>query len=492
MYLGIDIGTSGVKILLLDQSHKLVGSASAPLTVTRPEISWSEQDPDDWVSAIIQAMDELYQRYPKQLASVCGIGLSGQMHGAVLIGVDDKPLRPCILWNDGRSEQQCTQLSQIADFKGITGNLVMPGFTAPKLRWVEQNEPDVFSKIHKVLLPKDYVRLWLTGTYGTDLSDASGTLWLNVAQRDWSDTLLTATHLSRQHMPALFEGNAITGQLRPELAKRWHMSSAIVAGGGGDNAASACGMGVIAPGNGFISLGTSGVVFAPTTTAQPNTQSAVHSFCHAFPDMWHTMGVTLCAADSLSWLANVTNTSVTTMVNTLPSKIERASDVQFLPYLSGERTPHNDANARGAFVGLHRATSSEDLVQAVMEGVAFALTDCLSAITKVNAQQDTPLTTELNSAFVVGGGSSSSQWLDIIAAAMNIDLLVPEQGDYGAALGAARLAICAVTGEHISSICLQPKVSKVIHPKPNLVEQYQRSYEKFSTIYPSLYSQRVS
>ena len=484
MYLGIDIGTSGVKALLLDPGHKVIGSASAPLKVMRPVPLWSEQNPDDWIEAISQSLDELSALYPHELSAVCGIGLSGQMHGAVLIGADDKPLRPCILWNDGRSENQCKQLSQIADFEGITGNLVMPGFTAPKLKWVEENEPELFKKIHKVLLPKDYVRLWLTGTYGSDLSDASGTLWLDVSQRDWSDTLLAATHLSRHHMPKLFEGNAITGQLLPQLAKRWHMQSVIVAGGGGDNAASACGMGVIAPGNGFISLGTSGVVFAPTSTPEPNTQSAVHSFCHAFPDMWHTMGVTLSAADSLSWLASLTKTNVSAMVGTLPRKIENPSDVQFLPYLAGERTPHNDVNARGAFVGLHRATSHQDLVQAVMEGVAFALTDCLSAIGQSGSQ--------LSSVFVVGGGSSSPQWLEIISAAMDIDLIVPEQGDYGAALGAARLAFSAATGQHIAEICLQPKPAKIIHPNPHLVAQYQRSYEEFSTIYPSLYASKVA
>ena len=407
-----------------------------------------------------------------------GIGLSGQMHGAVVTGIDDKPLRPCILWNDGRSGEQCKQLSKLADFEGITGNLIMPGFTAPKLKWIEQNEPEVFDKIHKVLLPKDYVRLWLTGAYSTDASDASGTLWLNVSERNWSDALLQATHLSRDHMPELFEGNAITGQLRPELAMRWRMKSPIVAGGAGDNAASACGMGVITPGNGFISLGTSGVVFAPSDAPQPNTEGAVHSFCHAVPDMWHTMGVILSAADSLSWLASLTNTSVAAIANTLPSKIETASEVQFLPYLAGERTPHNNVNARGAFVGLQRSTTHQDLVQAVMEGVAFALTDCLDAITQAG--------TQLNSAYVVGGGSKSGRWLEIISAAVNLDLIVPEQGEFGAALGAARLAFAAETGNDIKDICLPPKVAYIVRPDAGLAEQYTWSYMNFRSLYPSL------
>ena len=451
MYLGIDIGTTGVKVLLLDQSHGVIGSCSVPLTLSRPAPGWSEQNPQDWITATSQAIDKLNQLYPHQLSAVLGIGLSGQMHGAVLIGLDNKPLRPCILWNDGRSAEQCQQLSKLADFEGITGNLIMPGFTAPKLKWIQENEPEVFDKIHKVLLPKDYVRLWLTGAYSTDVSDAAGTLWLNVSERNWSDVLLQATHLSRDQMPELFEGNAITGQLRPELAMRWRMKSAIVAGGAGDNAASACGMGVITPGHGFISLGTSGVVFAPTQVPQPNTKGAVHSFCHAFPDMWHNMGVILSAADSLNWLAGLTNSSVASIVKTLPSKIDTASEVQFLPYLAGERTPHNDVNARGAFVGLQRSTSHQDLVQAVMEGVAFALTDCLDAITQAG--------TQLNSAYVVGGGSNSRRWLEIISAAVNLDLIVPEQGDFGAALGAARLAFSAETGHDIKDICLPPKVA---------------------------------
>jgi xylulokinase len=478
MYLGIDIGTTGVKVLLLDQSHGVIGSCSAALTLSRPVPGWSEQNPHDWITATSQAIDKLNQLYPHQLSAVLGIGLSGQMHGAVLIGLDDQPLRPCILWNDGRSGEQCKQLSKLADFEGITGNLVMPGFTAPKLKWIEQNEPEVFDKIHKVLLPKDYVRLWLTGDYSTDVSDASGTLWLNVSERNWSDVLLQATHLSRDHMPELFEGNATTGQLRPELATRWRMKLAIVAGGAGDNAASACGMGVITPGHGFISLGTSGVVFAPTQTPQPNTEGAVHSFCHAFPGMWHNMGVILSAADSLNWLASLTNSSVASIVNTLPSKIETASEVQFLPYLAGERTPHNDVNARGAFVGLQRSTSHQDLVQAVMEGVAFALTDCLGAITQAGPQ--------LNSAYVVGGGSNSRRWLEIISAAVNLDLIVPEQGDFGAALGAAKLAFSAETEDDIKDICLTPKVAYIVHPDAGLAEQYKGSYMNFQSLYPSL------
>lgn len=479
MYLGIDIGTSGVKALLLNEHHQVIGSCSQPLEVMRPKALWSEQNPDHWLEATAKALDALCALYPTQLAQVSGIGLSGQMHGAVLIDTQDKPLRPCILWNDGRSQEQCETLSSLANFEAITGNLVMPGFTAPKIKWVEENEPHIFSKIHKVLLPKDYVRLWLTGTYATDLSDASGTLWLNVSKRDWSDTLLEATGLSRAHMPDLYEGNAVTGVLRKELAQRFGMANVIVAGGGGDNAASACGMGVVEPNQGFISLGTSGVVFAPSAAPAPNSQQALHSFCHAFDNMWHTMGVTLCAADSLSWLAKVTHTSVEKMVASLPAQIERPSEVQFLPYLSGERTPHNNVNARGAFIGLHRASSHHDLVQAAMEGVAYALTDCLSAI-----DQDV---VPLQSAFVVGGGSSSPQWLEIIAAATNIDLLVPDNGDYGAALGAARLAFAAATGEPINSVCIKPEVAKVVRPNPRLVEQYQAGYEKFTDTYTRLH-----
>ncbi|MCB1493122.1 MAG: xylulokinase, partial [Rhodobiaceae bacterium] len=307
-YLGIDIGTSSVKAVLLDESQALVASASAALEVSRPKAGWSEQAPDDWWAATLKAVDEIRAGHAAALASVRGIGLSGQMHGATLLDAADRPLRPAILWNDGRSGAECAEMEAACpELRSIAGNIAMPGFTAPKLLWVKKHEPETFEKVAKVLLPKDYVRLHLTGDHVSDMSDSAGTLWLDVAKRDWSDTLLSATDLTRANMPALVEGSQSSGTLRKDLCERWGIAEApAVAGGGGDNAASACGIGAVRPGAAFASLGTSGVLFVSNARFSPNTDNAVHAFCHAVPDTWHQMGVILSAADSLEWLSRMT------------------------------------------------------------------------------------------------------------------------------------------------------------------------------------------
>src|SRR5690606_4561808 len=310
MYLGLDLGTSGIKAMLVDETFAPVGVAHAALTVSRPHAGWSEQAPADWIAGAEAAIATLLRDHPQEMTRLQAIGLSGHMHGAVLLDAADQVLRPCILWNDGRSGRQCAELTGRADFHGIAGNLVMAGFTAPKLLWVAQNEPEVFERTAKVLLPKDYLRLWLTGEHVAEMSDAAGTLWLDVGKRDWSDALLTATGLTRAHMPALVEGSDVSGHLRADLAERWGIARVPVAGGGGDNAATACGMGVMTPGTGFLSLGTSGVLFAATEAYAPNTADAVHTFCHAVPQTWHQMGVILSATDSMTWLSEITGKTV--------------------------------------------------------------------------------------------------------------------------------------------------------------------------------------
>lgn len=363
MYLGIDLGTSGIKAMLVDESFATVGVAHAALTVSRPHPGWSEQAPADWIAAAEAAIGALRRDHPQDMARLQAIGLSGHMHGATLLDASDQVLRPCILWNDGRSGPQCAELTARADFHGIAGNLVMAGFTAPKLLWVAQNEPAIFARVAKVLLPKDYLRLWLTGEHVAEMSDAAGTLWLDVGRRDWSDALLAATGLTRAQMPRLVEGSEVSGHLRADLAERWGIPRVPVAGGGGDNAATACGMGVMTPGTGFLSLGTSGVLFAATASYAPNTADAVHTFCHAVPDTWHQMGVILSATDSLTWLAEITGKSVPELA-AMVGDVTAPAPVTFLPYLSGERTPLNDPDATGAFLGLRRATGLADLAQA--------------------------------------------------------------------------------------------------------------------------------
>ena len=478
MHLGIDIGTSGVKALLMDDAARVIGSHDAGLSVSRPKPGWSEQDPADWIAATRKAVAGLRAAHPEEFALLASVGLSGQMHGATLLGADDRPLRPCILWNDGRSGAECAELEARVDVRGIGGNIAMAGFTAPKLLWVAKHEPEVFARIAKVLLPKDYVRLWLTGTHATDMSDAAGTLWLDVAERRWSAALLAATGLTERQMPKVIEGTAQSGRLRAEIAAEWGVTRVPVAGGGGDNAATACGMGLLAPGAGFLSLGTSGVLFTATERFAPNTAEAVHAFCHAVPGRWHQMGVTLSAVDSLTWLARQLGGTAPELAMLVLDQVSAPSEVTFLPYLSGERTPHNDPAARGAFIGLSAGTDRAALVQAVMEGVGFAFADCHDALTRTSGP--------LGAVYAVGGGARSSAWLRIMAAATGLTLLIPEAGDYGAAYGAAKLARASLSPSFQPGDFAAPGLRAEVQPDPVLAAAYAERRARFQSIYKAL------
>ncbi|MFZ9199458.1 MAG: xylulokinase, partial [Paracoccaceae bacterium] len=299
MFLGLDLGTSGLKGIVINDRQEVLAEASAPLTVSRPAEGWSEQEPSHWIAAAETVLDKLAAF---GLGKVTGIGLSGHMHGATLLDASDNVLRPCILWNDTRSHVEAARLDADPRFRAVSGNIVFPGFTAPKLDWVRAHEPALWAKVAKVLLPKDYLRLWLIGDYVAEMSDAAGTSWLDTGARDWSDELLAATGLTRAQMPRLVEGSAVSGVLRDTLAERWGMGrGVVVAGGGGDNAASGVGVGVVRAGEAFVSLGTSGVLFAANDGYQPDPATAVHTFCHALPGSWHQMGVILAATDALNW-----------------------------------------------------------------------------------------------------------------------------------------------------------------------------------------------
>ena len=477
MYLGIDLGTSSVKTLLVNEQQKIVGSASYELSVQRPHPYWSEQDPDSWIRGIEATFAELQQNYSDEWATVKGIGLSGQQHGATLIDSADKPLRPCILWNDTRSHEQAAQLDTTYS-RDITGNILFPGFTAPKLTWVAENEPSIFSKVAKVLLPKDYARLWLCGDYVGDQSDSAGTGWLDVAKRRWSSELLAATNLTPDHMPSLVEGSERSGTLRGELATRFGLSpQVIIAGGAGDNAASACGMGNVAPGDAFVSLGTSGVLFASNESYRPNAASAVHTFCHAVPNTWHQMGVILSASDSLTWLSKLTGQPVETMTNKLDPNSAAAVRELFLPYLGGERTPHNDANVRGSLLGVSHSSDADQLCRAVLQGVSFAFKDSQQALANSG--------TKLTSAYAVGGGSRSEYWVQLLATVLNIPLHLTDAGDVGAGFGAARLARLAVTGESVADVCTPPTIARTIEPDASKTDGLNESYEQFRKAYDS-------
>jgi xylulokinase len=477
MYLGLDIGTSSVKAVLMDANQKIVASRSAPLEVERPHPGWSEQDPDSWWTACESVLDALKRDHPKGLSLVIGIGLSGHMHGATLLDAADKPLRPCILWNDGRSAEEAREIS--AEAERITGNIAMPGFTAPKLVWVARREPAIFAKVKTVLLPKDYVRLKLTGDKASDMSDSAGTLWLDTGARKWSMEMLAITGMSEAQMPKLFEGSEATGTLRPELASRWGMTAkVVVAGGGGDNAASGCGVGAVAPGTGFISIGTSGVIFISSDRYRANPAGAVHAFCHAVPNTWHQMGVALSAAGSLDWFAHVMGAKPSELTAELGERPEGPSSIQFLPYLSGERTPHNDVAVRGAFTGLDQGHGRRDLTQAVLEGVAFAFRDCLDVLTMPLAPPKRLI--------AVGGGSRSRYWLSVIATVLDLPIAVPADGDFGAAFGAARLGLCAAENADPFAVCTPPAIRDTVEPLAELTDAYRAAYGRYKQLYPAI------
>ncbi len=477
MFLGIDIGTSGVKAVVLDEAGSVVGQGTAALTVQRPHPLWSEQDPDAWwraTTAAVQAIDPAVRR------SVRGVGLAGQMHGATLLDADDRPLRPAILWNDGRSFAECEAMERaVPTLRTIAGNIAMPGFTAPKLLWVRDHEPEIFAKIATVLLPKDYVRLQMTGDKASDLSDSAGTLWLDVAARSWSDELLAACGLTQGQMPALYEGSQITGTLTAEIAELWGMPQVPVAAGGGDNAAGAVGVGVVADGDALLSLGTSGVIFVATKDFRPNADSAVHAFCHALPGMWHQMSVHLSAASCIDWVARITGATGPAELFARAEAAGPASGPEiFLPYLSGERTPHNDAEVRGAFLRLDNDTDAGRLSQAVLEGVAFALADGVDVLREAG--------TTIDRLAVIGGGARSRYWGETLAAAMEVELVYLQGGEVGPALGAARLAQLAVDGGDPATVCVAPPVSHRIAPDPALVSALAEKKAAFRQAYPRI------
>ncbi len=480
MYLGLDIGTSSAKAVLVDAAGRVSGFSSRSLVLSQPKPLWAEQDPEDWVEAAIGAIDDLAKAKPSELARVAGMGLAGQMHGAVLLDAAGKPLRPAILWKDGRAYAECAELqSKFPSLQDETGNLAMPGFTAPKLLWVARHEAEIFARASKVLLPKAFVRFRLTGDMVEEMSDASGTLWLDVGGRRWSEAALAATHLDLSKVPRLVEGSEPAGFLTPELARRWGMSSpVVVAGGAGDCAASAVGLGAIAPGDAFLSLGTSGVLFAVTDRFLPNPSVGVHAFCHALPNLWHQMGVMLSAASSLAWLATILETTENDLLAPLGNAVAGPSPVQFLPYLAGERTPHNDARATGALARLRMATARTDIVQAVLEGVAFSARDNMNALATAGSW--------IEAVDFVGGGSRSALWAQIMADVLGIAIHRVEEGELGAALGAARLGRLAATGENPADVCLKLRRLVTFEPRSHLAAAYGDAYAAWRGLYPAL------
>jgi xylulokinase len=468
-----------VKSVLVDERGATVALGSAPLEVSRPQAGFSEQDPRQWWEATVRAVGALPAN---SRGAVRALGLSGQMHGATLLDAQDRVLRPAILWNDGRSARECVDLEhREPESRRITGNIMMPGFTAPKLLWVSRHEPAIFQRIACVLLPKDYVRLRLTGDRVSDMSDASGTGWLNVGERDWSDAMLAASGLTHGQMPRLTEGTRPTGTLNEDAAKELQLPRAMVAGGGGDNAASAVGLGVVAPGQAFLSLGTSGVLFVVTDRFRPNSERAAHAFCHCLPGRWHQMSVMLSAAATLDWVSQLTGQSdLGQLVDAARSRGITRRSPYFLPYLSGERTPHNNPHARGVFFGITPDTNAADLAAAVLEGVALAFADGLDVLLERGGWVD-----EIS---VTGGGARLPYWGELLAAALGRPLTYRTGSEVGAALGAARLARLALNGEKVEEVCVPPPIERVVQPDAALAGLLADRRPAFVRLYHDLRS----
>ena len=481
MFLGIDLGTSGVKVIILDEQDQLLAQASGSLSVSRPAPLFSEQNPTDWWLATCSAIEELKNTHPALLKLVKAVGLSGQMHGATLLDKNNNIIRPAILWNDGRSAAQCVELEKREpNSRNITGNIAMPGFTAPKLVWLKELEPENFAKVAKVLLPKDYLRFLMTGDFASDMSDSAGTLWLDVEKRVWSQKMLSACDLTEQHMPTLYEGTQITGKLTAQVAEEWGMKQVPVVAGGGDNAAGAAGVGVVKPKQAFLSLGTSGVYFVANEKYLPNPEGAVHTFCHCIENTWHQMSVVLSAASCLTWATQLTGFENEGALLEQVSKCDfsKPSSVIFLPYLTGERTPHNNPDAKGVFFGLDSDTDAAALGRAVLEGVAFAFSDGQQVLLDAGAQID--------DVTVIGGGAKSPLWGKIIASVLNRPLIYREGSEVGPAFGAARLARIAVTQLPAQQVCVNGKVTQTIDPDPIMQDFYAQQYTTYKALYHSL------
>lgn len=484
MFLGLDLGTSGVKAVVIDDQGELLTTQTANIEVQNPQPLWSEQHPEDWWTATVQAVNAVVKELGDRAQEIRAVGLSGQMHGATLIDAQGAPLRPCMLWNDGRSSQQCEQLTQkLADFADRSGNLAMPGFTAPKVMWVAENEPEVFSQTAKVLLPKDYLAYRLTGEYKSDMSDAAGTLWLNPATRDWDDKLLAASGLDRGYMPDLLEGNGVVGPLTDDAAKALGLPQINVVIGGGDNACGAIGVGVTEPGQAFISLGTSGVLFVVSEGHCASPENTVHAFCHCLPNRWHQMSVSLSAANSLSWFANLVGESVPDLLDELERSNVTETNIIFLPYLSGERTPHNDPLASGVFFGLKNSTVRAEMTLAVLEGVAFSFADGYRALKIAQSPID--------NITLIGGGARSKRWRQIHCDVLQREMTFRDGGEVGPGLGAARLAHLSEHGalptsvfnQKVAEICPPPPVVEVHQPNAEKQHYYNEKLEQYRALY---------
>lgn len=483
--LGLDISTTGAKALLIDQNGTVIGSHTTPQPISAPKPLWSEQHPHDWWEGIVESIRGVLEKTSITGEQIAAIGLTGQMHGLVILDASGAVLRPAILWNDQRTGEQCDQITQTIGFDrliSLTGNRALTGFTAPKILWVRQHEPDVYARTAHILLPKDFLRFKLTGDYAMDMSDASGTSLLDVANRRWSQEVVEALDIPMAWLPALVEGSEVTGTVSAEAAALTGLRAGTpVVGGGGDQAAGAVGMGAVEPGMISVSLGTSGVVFAPLASYAYEPQGRLHAFCHAVPNMWHFMGVMLSAAGSLQWYRDTLAPGVAfdDLVSEATDIPAGAEGLLFLPYLTGERTPHPDPLARGAFIGLTTRHQRAHMTRAVLEGVAFGLKDSFTLMDDVGISGDMQVRAS-------GGGAKSPLWRQIMADVFNVPLVTTNSTE-GAAFGAALLAaVAAGFYADVPSACRATiRTGDATFPGDNAAA-YAHPYSLYRELYPAL------
>ena len=487
-FLGLDISTTGSKALLVDENGVVVATASSPHTLQNPRPLWSEQNPSEWWRAVSISIRSVLEKASIGGELVAAVGLTGQMHGLVILDARGNVLRPAILWNDQRTQSQCDEIHQRIGkdrFIQITGNVALTGFTAPKIMWVKENEPDVYAKAKHILLPKDYVRYKLTGEYGMDKADGAGTVLFDLKLRNWSHEVLDALDINGSWMPPTFEGPEITGCVNEEAASLTGLKVGTpVAAGGGDQAAGAVGMGAVESGVVALTVGTSGVVFATTPSALIEPEGRLHAFCHAVPGMWHFMGVMLSAAGSLQWYRDTlaSDMDFDELLKEAESVPAGCDGLQFLPYLSGERTPHPDPLARGAFIGLTLRHSRAYMTRAVLEGVSFGLKDSFTLIQGVGLGKIVQVRAS-------GGGTKSVLWRQILASALEAELVTVNTTE-GAAYGAALLAgVGAGAWSDVVTACnVAVKLTGSTMPDPAQVEAYRKAYPLYQELYPALKS----
>ncbi len=481
--LGIDLGTSGCKTVLVARDGAILASATAEYPLSTPQPLWSEQDPHDWWRGLVTAVRACLKQQPKE--PVEGIGIGGQMHGAVLLDADGVVLRPAILWNDGRCQAECDLLhKKVPTIIKETGNRALVGFTAPKLLWVQKHEPKIWKRVRTVLLPKDYLRWRLTGEKIAEMSDGAGMLLMDVAKRRWSAKMLKACNIDESYLGRLVEGTAIAGNVTESAALELGITPGVpVVGGAGDQAAGAIGAGCAKPGQTTIAIGTSGVVFTTTKGYAPDRQGRLHTFCHALPGTWHQMGVMLSAAGSLQWYRDTLCAGVefSALLSEAAGAPLGCDGLTFLPYLTGERTPLCDVQARGGFIGLTRMHTRAHLTRAVIEGICLGLADSLALI-RANG-------TTVKEATVTGGGTRSDLWMQILAEVCDAKIVLRTGADAGPALGGARLALIGALGVKIADACAPGPIEKTFTPTRAAVKAYAKVRARFQALYPALRAQ---